>query len=116
MLREGARCEVLRYILGHANIDVTQNIFARAGGTNEWMQDMVGGRENANCLRYRDCTQNFPTRRAKVLSVEMVTSVGRLSRARFPFPEPKPQKNSDEDDRRQAERQRMLRNSSTHQP
>jgi len=31
------------------NIAVTQNIFARAGGTNEWMRDMVGGRENANC-------------------------------------------------------------------
>ena len=30
MLREGARCEVLRDILGRANIDVTQNIFARA--------------------------------------------------------------------------------------
>jgi hypothetical protein len=49
MLREGARCEVLRDILGRANIDVTQNIFARAGGTNEWMRNMVGGRENANC-------------------------------------------------------------------
>ena len=53
MLREGARCEVLRDILGRANIDATQNIFARADdGTNEWMRDMVGGRE-----RYRDLTQ-----------------------------------------------------------
>jgi|HubBroStandDraft_4_1064222.scaffolds.fasta_scaffold14492_4 hypothetical protein len=45
MLREGARCEVLPDILGRANIDVTQNIFTRAGGTNEWMRDMVGGRK-----------------------------------------------------------------------
>jgi hypothetical protein len=52
MLREGARCEVLPDILGRANIDVTQNIFARADGTDEWMRDMVGGRE-----RYRNLTQ-----------------------------------------------------------
>jgi hypothetical protein len=49
MLRQGATWEVLRDILGHANIDGTQNIFARAGGMSEWMRDMVGGRENANC-------------------------------------------------------------------
>jgi len=30
MLREGRRCEVLRDILGHANIDVTQNIFRKS--------------------------------------------------------------------------------------
>jgi len=48
-MRQGARCELLRDILGHANIDVTQNVFARAGGMSEWMRDMVGGRENANC-------------------------------------------------------------------
>ena len=41
MLRQGARCEVLRNILGHANIDVTQNIFARAGRMNEWMRDKL---------------------------------------------------------------------------
>jgi hypothetical protein len=53
MLREGATCEVLRDILGRVNIDATQNFFARADdGTNEWMRDMVGGRE-----RYRDLTQ-----------------------------------------------------------
>jgi hypothetical protein len=48
-MRQGARCELLRDNLGHANIDVTQNIFARAGGKSEWMRDMVGGGENANC-------------------------------------------------------------------
>jgi hypothetical protein len=46
---QSAGCELLRDILGHANIDVTQNIFARAGGRSEWMRDMVGGRENTNC-------------------------------------------------------------------
>src|SRR6266581_7403935 len=33
MLREGARPEVVRYILGHANIDVTQMFTARADGS-----------------------------------------------------------------------------------
>jgi hypothetical protein len=46
-MRKSARCELLRDILGRANIDGTQNIFARAGGMSEWMRDMVGGRENA---------------------------------------------------------------------
>jgi len=36
MLREGARPEVVRDILGHANIDVTQNVAARTGGKSEW--------------------------------------------------------------------------------
>jgi hypothetical protein len=31
MLRQGATCEVLQNILGHANIDGTQNIFALIG-------------------------------------------------------------------------------------
>ena len=66
MLREGARCEVLPDILGRANIDVTQNIFARAGGTNEWMRDMVGGRktltvEISRLLQYRLCPVLFST-------------------------------------------------------
>jgi transposase InsO family protein len=43
-MRQGARCELLRDILGHANIDVTQNIFAGTGGVSEWMRGMVGGR------------------------------------------------------------------------
>jgi site-specific recombinase XerD len=44
MLRQGAPCEALREILGHANIDGTQNILARAGGMSEWMRDVVSGR------------------------------------------------------------------------
>jgi hypothetical protein len=44
-MRQGARCELLRDILGHANIDVTQNNFA-AGGVSEWMLDIVGGRDD----------------------------------------------------------------------
>jgi hypothetical protein len=28
-MRQGARCELLRDILGHANIDVTQNIYGK---------------------------------------------------------------------------------------
>ena len=41
MLREGRRCEVLRDILGHANIDVTQNIFARATPTISRIHSLV---------------------------------------------------------------------------
>jgi integrase len=37
-LHEGARPEVVRDNMGHANIDVTQNVYARAGGKSEWMQ------------------------------------------------------------------------------
>jgi site-specific recombinase XerD len=29
MLRQGATCEVLRDILGHANIDLTQNVYRK---------------------------------------------------------------------------------------
>jgi hypothetical protein len=32
MMREGARPEIVRDNMGHANIDVTQNVTARAGG------------------------------------------------------------------------------------
>ena len=32
MLREGARPEVVRCILGHANIDVTQNVYGKGAG------------------------------------------------------------------------------------
>jgi hypothetical protein len=32
MLREGARPEVVRDILGHANIDVTQNVHGKSAG------------------------------------------------------------------------------------
>jgi hypothetical protein len=35
-MRQGARCEFLRDILGHANIDVTQNIY---GGS--WLEERV---------------------------------------------------------------------------
>jgi len=41
MLREGARPEIARDILGHANIDVTQNVTARAGGKSEWVAPRI---------------------------------------------------------------------------
>jgi hypothetical protein len=51
MLREGATCEVLRDILGRVNIDATQNFFARADGTNEWIEIwLVVGRDIAISL------------------------------------------------------------------
>jgi hypothetical protein len=65
MLRQGAAWEVLRDILGHANIDGTQNTFARAGGMSEWMRDMVGGRENANCC---NIAIKLVTKRLQVLA------------------------------------------------
>lgn len=34
MLRTGARPEVTRDNMGHANVDVTQNVYGAAGGTN----------------------------------------------------------------------------------
>jgi integrase len=34
MLREGARPEVVRDILGHANIDVTQNVYGKSCSGN----------------------------------------------------------------------------------
>jgi site-specific recombinase XerD len=36
MLREGARPEVVRDILGHANIDVTQNVYGKS-----WWEERV---------------------------------------------------------------------------
>jgi hypothetical protein len=56
--RRPTRCELLRDILGHANIDVIQNIFARAGGMREWMRDMAGGGENANCCNIASLTMS----------------------------------------------------------
>jgi len=39
MLRKGVRPEVVRDNMGHANIDVTQNVYGkRAGGNSEWMR------------------------------------------------------------------------------
>jgi integrase len=36
MLREGARPEIVRDILGHANIDVTQNVYGKS-----WWEERV---------------------------------------------------------------------------
>jgi hypothetical protein len=38
MLREGARPEVVRDNMGHANIDVTQNVCGKIGRKSEWMR------------------------------------------------------------------------------
>jgi integrase len=38
MLREGARPEIVRDILGHANIDVTQNVYGKSWWESERMR------------------------------------------------------------------------------
>ena len=60
MLREGARPEVVRDILGHANIDVTQMFTARAGGKNGWMRSAVEAVTNAAQNAEKEEKKNQP--------------------------------------------------------
>ncbi len=60
MLREGARPEVVRDILGHANIDVTQMFKARAGGKSEWMRSAVEAVTNAAQNAEKEEKKNQP--------------------------------------------------------
>jgi hypothetical protein len=60
MLREGARPEVVRNILGHANIDVTQMFTARAGGKSEWMRSAVEAVTNAAQNTEKEEKKNQP--------------------------------------------------------
>jgi hypothetical protein len=38
MLRERATPALVHYILGHVNIDVTQNVYGNNWGKSEWMR------------------------------------------------------------------------------
>jgi hypothetical protein len=38
MLREGTRPEIVRDNMGHANIDVTQNVYGKSWWKSEWMR------------------------------------------------------------------------------
>ena len=49
MLREGARPEIVRDILGHANIGVTQNIYGKS-----WWEERVDAFA-ARCTRQPSC-------------------------------------------------------------
>ncbi len=53
MLREGARPQVVRDILGHANIDVTQNVY----GKSWWEEPRRSSPTHAMGFRVRHCVE-----------------------------------------------------------
>jgi len=59
-LREGARPELVRDNMGHANIDVTQMFTARAGGKSEWMRSAVEAVTNAAQNAEKEEKKNQP--------------------------------------------------------
>jgi hypothetical protein len=55
-MRQGARCELLRDNLGHANVDVTQNVYGES-----WWEERVekGGGRRGRQFPAKELTDTF---------------------------------------------------------